>query len=53
LKYWQGKEVTLVAEPAQTVQFDGEVLGKVAIQCNVIPEAVHILTPPLQAVAQS
>jgi YegS/Rv2252/BmrU family lipid kinase len=53
LKYWQGKEVALAAEPVQTVQFDGEVLGKVAIQCNVVSEAVGILTPPAQVVAQT
>jgi YegS/Rv2252/BmrU family lipid kinase len=49
LRYWQGKEVTLVAEPEQSVQYDGEVLGKVGIRCSVIPQAVHVLTPaPVQ-----
>jgi diacylglycerol kinase (ATP) len=49
LQYWQGKDVTLVANPLQTVQFDGEMLGKVAIQCNVVPQAVRILTPAAAA----
>jgi diacylglycerol kinase family enzyme len=47
LRYWQGKEVALIAEPEQSVQYDGEVLGKVGIKCNVIPQAVHVLTPAL------
>lgn len=47
LQYWQGKEVSVVTEPAQMVQVDGEVLGKVAIECKVVPEAVGVLTPSL------
>jgi diacylglycerol kinase family enzyme len=46
LRHWQGKEVTLVAEPEQSVQYDGEVLGKVKINCGIIPQAVQVLTPP-------
>lgn len=45
LHYWQGKEISLSANPAQTVQYDGEVLGKVAIECKVAPGAVRVLTP--------
>jgi YegS/Rv2252/BmrU family lipid kinase len=49
LQYWQGKKISIVTEPVQTVQFDGEVLGKVAIECKVVPEAVGVLTPLLPA----
>lgn len=47
LQYWQGKEISVITQPAQTVQFDGEVLGKEAIECTVVPDAVRVLTPAL------
>lgn len=51
LQYWQGREVSLVTDPPQTIQFDGEILGKVAIHCKIIPQAISILVPTVQTVA--
>lgn len=50
LQYWQAKAVELVSEPAQTVQYDGEVLGPESIQCQVLPGAVKVITPAPVAV---
>jgi diacylglycerol kinase (ATP) len=50
LQYWQAREVTLEAEPAQTVQYDGEVLGHEPIHCQVLPGAVKVITPAPVAV---
>lgn len=47
LQYWQAKEVTLTTKPMQTVQYDGEVLGKVPVQCQVLPGALRVIAPPL------
>jgi YegS/Rv2252/BmrU family lipid kinase len=47
LHYWQAKEVTLTSSPPQTVQYDGEVLGKVDVRCQVLPQAIRVITPPL------
>lgn len=47
LQYWQAKEVTVVTEPTQTVQCDGEILGKIEVQCKVVPHAINVLTPNL------
>jgi YegS/Rv2252/BmrU family lipid kinase len=47
LQYWQAKEVTVSAEPAQTVQSDGEVLGRVAVQCHILPAAVRMISPKM------
>ena len=48
LQYWLGKEISLVTDPPQTIQFDGEILGKVAIDCKIIPHAISVLVPTVQ-----
>ncbi len=45
LQHWQGQEITLVAEPNQTVQADGEVLGQTPITAKVLPGAVQVIVP--------
>jgi len=45
LQHWQGREITLLAEPSQTVQVDGEVLGQTPISAKVLPGAVRIIVP--------
>ena len=45
LQRWLGREITLVAEPSQTVQVDGEVLGQTPINAKVLPGAVRVIVP--------
>jgi diacylglycerol kinase family enzyme len=45
LQHWQGREITLVAEPNQTVQADGEVLGQTPVTAKVLPGVVRVLVP--------
>jgi YegS/Rv2252/BmrU family lipid kinase len=45
LRHWQGHEITLVAEPNQTVQADGEVLGQTPVTAKVLPGAVRVIVP--------
>ncbi len=45
VQWWQAKEVSLVAAPAQSVQLDGEVLGTPEVACRVLPQAVRVVTP--------
>jgi diacylglycerol kinase (ATP) len=45
LQHWQGRDITLVAEPNQTVQADGEVLGQTPITAKVLPAAVRVIVP--------
>jgi YegS/Rv2252/BmrU family lipid kinase len=45
LQHWQGREITLVAEPNQTIQADGEVLGQTPITATVLPGAVRVIVP--------
>ncbi len=44
--HWQAREVTIEADPPQTVQVDGEPGGETPVTIKVIPEAVRVVTPP-------
>lgn len=43
--HWQGKEISLEADPAQDVWIDGEVGGKTPFTTSVIPQALEIVVP--------
>ncbi len=43
--HWQAREVTVVADPPQTVQADGEVLDPTPVSARIIPQAVKIIVP--------
>lgn len=45
LQHWQGREITLLAEPNQTVQADGEVLGETPVAAKVLPGVVRVIVP--------
>ena len=43
--HWQGKEITLEADPPQDVWIDGEFSGKTTFTTSVIPQALQIVVP--------
>jgi diacylglycerol kinase (ATP) len=43
--HWQGKEIKVTSQPAQVVQCDGEILGKMAIHARIVPQAVKVVVP--------
>ncbi len=45
LDHWQAKEITIEADPPQTVQTDGEVIGQTPITIKTLPKAVRIIVP--------
>jgi YegS/Rv2252/BmrU family lipid kinase len=45
LQHWQAREVTVDADPPQTIQCDGEMIGPTPIQVRVLPQALTILVP--------
>lgn len=45
LQHWQVQEVSVVAEPPQTVQGDGEVLGRTPVSVAILPQAVRVVVP--------
>ncbi|MFI5368186.1 MAG: diacylglycerol/lipid kinase family protein [Spirochaetia bacterium] len=49
VKHWQGRNISVTANPEQTVQSDGEVLGKIPLHISIIPGAIRILVPAEKA----
>jgi len=49
VKHWQGKDISATANPEQTVQCDGEVLGKMPLHVSIIPGAIKVLVPGKKA----
>lgn len=45
IKHWQVREVTVVADPPQSLQVDGEMLGQTPVTATIIPQAVQIIVP--------
>ncbi len=45
LQHWQVHEITLVTDPPQTVQVDGELFGKTPVTARVVPGAARIIVP--------
>ena len=46
LQHWQVQEVLVEADPPQTVQMDGEIIGQTPVRIKVLPEAVRLIVPP-------
>jgi len=44
-QHWQGREITVTADPPQLVHGDGEVWGETPVSVKVLPQAVSVLVP--------
>ncbi|HTP09917.1 MAG TPA: diacylglycerol kinase family protein [Anaerolineae bacterium] len=49
VEHWQGREVTVVSQPAQAVQADGEVLPAGSVTVRVLHAAVRFVVPGTKA----
>jgi YegS/Rv2252/BmrU family lipid kinase len=45
LLHWQGREVSVTADPPQSVQVDGEVLGQTPVTARVLPQSLRVIVP--------
>ncbi len=45
LQHWQAREITLVTDPQQTLQLDGDVVGNTPFTAKVVPKGVRIIVP--------
>jgi diacylglycerol kinase (ATP) len=46
LLHWRAREVTVEADPPQTVQLDGEILDQTPVHARVLPNALRVIVPP-------
>lgn len=44
-QHWQGREITVTADPPQPVHGDGDVWGETPVSVKVLPQAVAVITP--------
>jgi YegS/Rv2252/BmrU family lipid kinase len=44
IRHWQAREITIEADPPQSVQMDGELAGQTPVSMRVVPGWVGILT---------
>ncbi|MGW8226194.1 MAG: diacylglycerol/lipid kinase family protein [Anaerolineales bacterium] len=45
VEHWQGREITIHCDSAQTVQVDGEIIDPTPLSASVLPGVLPILTP--------
>jgi diacylglycerol kinase (ATP) len=45
LLHWTGREVSVVADPPQSIQYDGEVIGYTPVTAWVRPQALRVIVP--------
>ena len=43
--HWQGREITIEADPPQSVWIDGEAYGQTPVTVQVIPQALQMVVP--------
>ena len=50
LKHWQAKEITLMVDPVQSTQYDGELLENVnlPLTCKVLPQMLSVIVPKVE-----
>jgi diacylglycerol kinase (ATP) len=46
LKHWQAHRVTVSSDPAQTIQADGELIGKTPISVEILHPPIQLIVPP-------
>jgi YegS/Rv2252/BmrU family lipid kinase len=45
IQHWQVHQVTIDADPPQTIQSDGEVLGHTPLTAKILPHAIQVIVP--------
>ncbi len=45
LLHWKAREVTVEADPPQTIQLDGEILDQTPAHARIVPNALRVIVP--------
>ena len=43
--HWQGRQISIEADPPQPVQIDGEVVNPTPVSMEILPRAIRVLSP--------
>ena len=53
MEHYQGREIIVEADPPQTISIDGEVIEPVTLTASILPQAVKVIVPALEAIEKS
>ena len=53
LEHYQGREIIVESDPPQTISIDGEVIEPVTLTASVLPGAVNVIVPMVEAGAKN
>lgn len=45
LPHWQGREISLHADPAQPIECDGEMIDPTPVSVSIVPDALRVIVP--------
>lgn len=45
LPHWQGREISVIADPAQPIECDGEVIDPTPITVSIVPQTLRVIVP--------
>lgn len=51
LPHWQGRHITLYADPAQPIECDGEMIDPTPVTVSIVPQALRVIVPNAATVA--
>jgi YegS/Rv2252/BmrU family lipid kinase len=49
VEHWQGRDITIVSDPPQPIQADGEVLDPGEVHVTIAPQALRVIVPKAAA----
>lgn len=53
LPHWQGREISLVADPPQPIECDGEMIEPTPVAVSVVPASLRVIVPDSATIKQS
>ncbi len=45
LPHWQGREISVIADPAQPIECDGEMIEPTPVAVSVVPQTLRVIVP--------
>jgi len=51
LPHWQGREITLQADPPQPIECDGEMIDPTPITASIVPQSLRVIVPNTATIA--
>lgn len=53
LPHWQGREITLHADPVQPIECDGEMIDPTPVTVSIVPQSLRVIVPDTATVKEA